>query len=229
MDRDELSKFAHDRLFPSLRDPNYLVLRSRRLTFAPYLRTLPDNLTVLDVGGRYQPYRPLLEGKISKYVGLDVQQTEFVDVVATGEHIPFRNETFNLVIATAVFEYFRDPQQAASEVYRVLKPGGSLLVSVAAVAPRFVNEERWRYLPLGLKTVFGSFSRLNITPEVLSLGGFCRLINLGMHDFLKLKLLKSIYEVTACPIVNTLGVLLEKARLTSNDYWAGNYDVIAVK
>jgi len=142
------------------------VPRSRRLIFTPYVQKLPGNLTVLDVGGRYQPYRPLLDGKIDKYLALDVDRTEFVTVVGTGENIPFQNETFDLVIATGVFEYFRQPYDAANEVYRVLKPGGSLLVSVAAAAPRFVDEERWRYLPLGLRSLFSQFSQVTITPEV---------------------------------------------------------------
>ena len=229
MNRDDLFRIANARLFPSLRDPNYLVLRSRRLRFEEYLRSLGSNLVVLDVGGRYQPYRPLLEGRISKYIGLDVQQTELVDIVASGEHIPFRDNTFDLVIASQVFEYFRDPSQAAREIHRVLRSGGSVLVSVAAVAPRFVDEERWRYLPLGLKTIFTPFSEVSITPEVLSLGGFCRLINLGLHNFLKFRPLKTAYEVSACPVLNLLGTFLEKARFTLNDYWSANYDVVAIK
>ena len=229
MNRDDLFRTANARLFPSLKDPNYLVLRSRRLRFASYVRGLPNHLTVLDVGGRYQPYRPLLDGKVSNYFGLDVQRTELVDVVASGEHIPFRDETFDLVIVTQVFEYFGDPHRAANELRRVLKPGGSVVASVAALAPRFVDEERWRYLPLGIKTIFAPFSNVSITPELLSLGSFCRLINLGLHDFLKSRVLKAVYEWTACPIFNGLGVLLEKAHLTSNDFWAANYDIVAVK
>lgn len=229
MDRESLVRTAHARLYPSLSNPNYLVLRARRRIFARYIHKLPDDLVVLDVGGRYQPYRPLLTGKICKYLALDVQRTQFVDVLGSGEAIPFRDNAFDLVIATQVFEYFQRPEQAAKEIHRVLKPGGSFLASFAAVAPRFVDEERWRYLPLGLKALFSSFSQLQILPEVSSLGGFCRLMNLGIHDFLKLRALKRIYEWSLCPGFNLLGLGLEKARLSSNDMWAGNYDVIAVK
>lgn len=229
MTREELLKVAHARLYPSLTNPNYLVLRSRRLILAPYLQGLPGKLTVLDVGGRYQPYRPLLNGKINKYVALDVDRTELVSVVGSGENIPFQDELFDLVIATGVFEYFQRPHEAAKDVYRVLKPGGSLLVSVGAAVPRFVDEERWRFLPLGLRGVFSAFAQVRIIPEVYSLGGFCRLVNLGFHDFLKLRPLKFAYEVSVCPLLNLLGLFLEKAHLTSNDKWAGNYTVIAVK
>jgi SAM-dependent methyltransferase len=229
MSTDEARRVAGARLYPSLTNPNYLVLRSRRLLFAAYMKGLPRKLTVLDVGARYQPYRPLLDGKIRKYFGLDVQLTELIDVLATGEHLPFRDETFDLVIATCVFEYFSEPQRAAKEIHRVLRTGGSLLASFNAAVPRFVDEERWRYLPLGLKTLLASFATLHITPEVRSLGGLCRLINIGLHDLLKLPMLKFLYRMTVCPAVNLLGLTLEKASLTRNDRWAGNYNVIAVK
>ena len=225
----ELLNIAHARLYPSLRNPNYLVLRSRRLIFESYIRMLPNKLVILDIGGRIQPYRSLLEGKIAKYVALDVQEIGFVTVVGSGDQIPFRDGMFDLVIATEVFPYIRHPDQAAVEIHRVLKPGGSALVSVAAVAPRFGDEEYWRFLPRGLHALFTAFSQATITPEVSSVGGFCRLLNLGFHDFLKLQTLKAIYEWTACPVINLPGLALERARLTSNDQWTGNYNVIAVK
>jgi SAM-dependent methyltransferase len=229
MNREELIKTAQARLYPSLTNPNYLVLRARREILAPYFQRLPDNLSVLDVGGRYQPYRPLLLRKVKKYLALDVDRTEFVSVVGSGQHLPFLGEAFDLVIATGVFEYFEDPQQAARDLLRILKPGGSLIASVGAVVPRFVDQERWRYLPLGLKTIFCEFSQLTIVPEVSSLGGFCRLINLGFHDFLKLSPLKSAYRISVCPVLNLLGFWLEHAHLTSNDKWTGNYTIIALK
>ena len=229
MNREELLRVAHSRLYPALTNPNYLVLRSRRLILAPLLEKLPDSLSVLDVGGRYQPYRPLLGTKSCKYYALDLERTELVDVVGSGENIPFMDESFDLVIATTVFDYFPRPHEAAKEVFRVLRPGGMLLASVGAVVPRFGEEEYWRYLPRGLRFLFAPFSRVTITPEVYSLGGLCRLLNLALHDLSKPRLLKYVYSRTLCPILNLLGVCLEKAHLTRNDRWAGNYTVAAQK
>jgi SAM-dependent methyltransferase len=141
--RDSLLRMGNDRLYPSLTNPNYLVLRARRKIFRNWLQSLNrQNLTILDVGGRYQPYRPLFEERIGLYAALDVLKTELVDVVGSGELLPFAAETFDLVIATQVFEYFPEPCRAAEQMHSVLKPGGMLLMSVAAVAPRFVDEER---------------------------------------------------------------------------------------
>src|SRR5258705_13687124 len=124
MNEEELLSIARSRLYPSLTNPNYLVLRSRRLIFEQWLRRFDGNLAVLDIGGRYQPYRPLLQGKIEKYVALDVLKTDLVDVVGSGEDLPFQEQSFDLVIATGVFEYFYKPHEAAQNIHRVLRPGG---------------------------------------------------------------------------------------------------------
>jgi SAM-dependent methyltransferase len=51
-------------------------------------------------------------------------------VQADGEALPFRGGAFDWVFLTEVLEHLVDPAQALHEVRRVLRPGGSLLVSV---------------------------------------------------------------------------------------------------
>ncbi len=48
--------------------------------------------------------------------------------VATGEALPFDNESFDAILSFDVFEHVQDVQQALEECYRVLKPGGKLFV-----------------------------------------------------------------------------------------------------
>src|SRR5580698_1592517 len=155
---EALSKIAHRRLYPPLSDPGYLALRSRRLIFSAWARQFQNkHLTVLDVGGRYQPYRPLFDGCIERYYGVDRIKTECVKVVADGEALPFAPGTFDLIIATQVFEYFRNPAQAAQGMHAALKPGGVLLASFAACTPRFAEEELWRFTPSGLSLMLAPF------------------------------------------------------------------------
>src|SRR5215475_6866431 len=152
--RKELLKIAHRRLYPSLTNPSYLVLRSRRKILTQWVDQLPAvPLDVLDLGGRYQPYRPLLGQRAGRYVAYDIMGSALVDVVGMGQQLPFRAEAFDLVIATSVFEYFPEPRVTAEEVLRVLRPGGHLIMSVASLYPRVVDAEHWRYLPSGLKFV----------------------------------------------------------------------------
>jgi SAM-dependent methyltransferase len=226
----ELLKIAHSRLHPSITNPNYLVLRRRRLIFSRWMESIPgQQLVVLDIGGRYQPYRPLLEHRLQRYFALDVLSTLLVDVVGTGDQLPFKADTFDVVIATGVFEYFPEPHVAAAEIHRILKPGGCLMMSVAAVCPRAVDEEHWHYLPAGLKFVLAAFSRIEIVPEVTSLGGAVRLNAAAVSIFAKYEFIRQILHHTVVPALNLLGLGLEGAGLSSNDQVTGNYSALAQK
>src|ERR1700722_4836691 len=209
--REELQNLARRRLHPSLTNPNYLVLRGRARLITKWLKQISgEDLRVLDIGGRYQPYRPLLQSRVRQYVALDVIATKLVDAVGKGEQLPFRCNTFDLVIATGVFEYFPRPHVAAEQVYDVLKPGGVLLMSVGAVSPRFVDAEHWRSMRAGLRSVLSPFSEVEIVPEVFSLGGFCRLINAGLNIFARYEFVRRSFAVTIFPLANIAGLGLEK-------------------
>ena len=116
------------------RNPNWLVLRQRRAIFESGIGRLPEeNICVLDVGGRLQPYRELLGTRIGRYVAVDLEFTPLVSAVASGEALPFRDEQFDLVICTQVLEYFAEPQRAARELWRVLRKDGFAFVSAPAI------------------------------------------------------------------------------------------------
>ena len=98
---EELRKLAQDRLRPSITNPNYLVLRKRAQLITTWMEQIPGkDLRVLDMGGRYQPYRPLIQARVRQYVAIDVVPTLLVDVAAEGEQLPLRPGIFDVAIAT---------------------------------------------------------------------------------------------------------------------------------
>lgn len=227
MEANELARTAERRLNPPLTDPNYLVLRARRRIFEAWLSELGDGVLVLDVGGRYQPYRPLVKNP-GRYVAVDVQKTPLVDVVGDGQRLPFAPAAFDLVISTQVFDCFADPRRGAVEVLRVLKPGGVFIMSVPAFAPRFADIEQWRFMPTGIRSTLSGFTEIEIVPEVSSLGGLVRSCNLGAHALLgKSRALQAVYEWTICPVLNLAGRALEAMKLTRSDQFTANYSVRA--
>jgi len=226
----ELLKIADARLYPSITHTSYLVLRRRRLIFSKWLEGIPgDRLAVLDVGGRYQPYRPLIQHRVQRYLALDIQRTPLVDVLGKGEELPFRADTFDLVFATQVFELFPEPRVVAAQIHRVLKPGGHLMLSVASMYPRVADEEHWRYLPAGLKFALGPFSKIEIVSEVTSIGGALRLNAAAISIFAKYEFVRQILHHTVVPVLNLVGLVLENAGLSTNDQVAGNYSALAQK
>ena len=87
---EQVQKAGRERLYPSITNPNWLVLRKRRELFRHWLESsLPAGAAVLDIGGRVQPYRALLPG--ARYLALDIRPTPLVDVIASAEQIPFRD------------------------------------------------------------------------------------------------------------------------------------------
>jgi hypothetical protein len=94
---DNFVKMGCGRLSPSIREPDYLVLRARARLLSKWLKDLhTEGLRVLDVGGRIQPYRPLIEDRLDRYVAIDPILEGLVDVVAVGENLPFPNDSFDV-------------------------------------------------------------------------------------------------------------------------------------
>lgn len=57
--------------------------------------------------------------------------------------LPFRDDTFDLVLSQATLEHVTDPQQAVREMTRVLRPGGRLYIEVAFMQP--LHQDPWHY------------------------------------------------------------------------------------
>lgn len=75
-------------------------------------------------------------------VVLDNPTLDAAVVIEIGKPLPYEDERFDLIISRYVFEHIDDPQWAASELLRVLKPGGW----ICAVTPN-----KWGYIALGAR------------------------------------------------------------------------------
>lgn len=68
-------------------------------------------------------------------VALDYETTPNNTVQADALDLPFRADTFELVLSQAVLEHVTDPQRYIDEITRVLEPGGRLYLEVAFLQP----------------------------------------------------------------------------------------------
>jgi SAM-dependent methyltransferase len=226
---EQVQRESRERLHPSLRNPNWLILRRRRQIFEAGLDRLPGSaLCVLDIGGRLQPYRPLLGARAKRYVAVDLQMTPLVNVGAAAEALPFRDGQFDFVICTQVVEYLPDPGLAVAEIKRVLRKGGILFLSAPSVFLRENNKEYWRFLPEGLRHLLREFGTVEVIPEGNSLTGFFRTCNVFLASFFRPRILAPLWQWTLVPFLNVAGGVVERIA-GDNDQFTVNYSVWARK
>ncbi|MDH5307584.1 MAG: class I SAM-dependent methyltransferase [Myxococcales bacterium] len=118
--------------------------RGRRRLVRALIRALetPPSAQVLDVGcGTGANLRLLAEIGFRDVMGMDCSQEAIewcaqkgLPDVARGDlrDLPFPEAHFDLVLATDVLEHIEEEATAISELHRVLRPGGTLLVTVPA-------------------------------------------------------------------------------------------------
>lgn len=106
------------------------------LTRKAYEKSIPQLLkngtkyNILDYGCGVRPYEYLFEGRINKYVGVDVGNNSKADIIIEpGEKLPVNKNEFDIVLSSQVLEHVEDVEQYLKECNRVLKTDGFLLLS----------------------------------------------------------------------------------------------------
>src|SRR3990170_4661655 len=94
----------------------------------------PDHV-VLDAGcGSGRVFQHRLAGRVRRVVGVDVtdepRANANIDGAAKADlrALPFRGETFDLIVMSDVAEHLKAPDPVFRELARVLRPGGRLLL-----------------------------------------------------------------------------------------------------
>lgn len=81
------------------------------------------------------------------YIGLDMRPGKGVDVVAMAAHMPFADAQFDTVVCTEMLEHDPTPWFTFPEMARVLKTGGTLILSTRAwnYPPHDAPADYWRF------------------------------------------------------------------------------------
>ncbi len=166
------------------------------------LLMLPRGLRILDAGAGEAPYKRWCEGQVyvsqdfSQYdgigdgVGLQTGSWDLtrINIVSDIVSIPEPDGSFDVILCTEVLEHVPDPVGAITEFTRLLKPGGTLIVtapfySITHFAPyyfltgfsRYFYEEyltrRNRYEIFEMSPS-GSFFRV-VAQQLLLIPSFC--------------------------------------------------------
>ncbi len=125
--------------------------------------------------------RPLLESYgPAEYVGVDIASGPGVDIVCPVEDIfdKFQPESFDVVVSTEMLEHVRDWRLAISNIKRLCKPGGIILLTTRSQG--FIYHAHpydfWRYQPEDMKKIFADCEiiKLQSDPQLTHAGVFIK-------------------------------------------------------
>lgn len=113
---------------------------------------------LLDLGCGNAPYRPWYESHVNEVVCADHPPvSESTNVGCAADALPFVDSTFDTVLCTQVLEHVARPWVVASEIHRVLRPGGILILSCPQYWPDHETPyDFFRFTEFGLKSLFPS-------------------------------------------------------------------------
>jgi len=131
-----------------------------------FIQKHKNNELTLDIGCSNSPYIKYFPNRI----GLDIQNGPNVDIVADVYELPFEDEKFDNILCTEVLEHLHSPHLAISEMKRVLKQGGKLILSTRFIFPLHdVPNDYYRYTKYGLKYLFKDWQIIELKEEANTL------------------------------------------------------------
>jgi SAM-dependent methyltransferase len=155
-----------DKRNPRRDSPTYAV----RAPLARWIRSQAGTargLRVLDVGAGTKPYAPWFPSA-QAYVGVDVVETPYADLVGPVEELPVEDASFDLVLCLQVLEHARNPARAVAELRRVTAAGGRVLAATHGVQVYHPSpEDLWRWTHAGLERLFrdnGEWASVTVEP-----------------------------------------------------------------
>lgn len=154
MSREKLSRISDWHV--KSKDPHYIhyyfLIRDIKEAIANYAKG-----NFLDLGCGNKPYESLYKPFTTTQTGCDVVQSDDnrVDVLCPVTDLKFENNQFDTVLCTQVLEHVFEHDRMMKEAFRVLKPGGHIILTVPFAWE--LHEEPYdffRYTKHALKELF---------------------------------------------------------------------------
>lgn len=130
-----------------------LLILLDRLKYLVESDLLPGGEKLLDYGCGNKPYQDLFSKKFSQHVGADFPGNNDADILIDQNGlVTCEAASFDCVLSSQVLEHVTSPQNYLREANRVLKPGGSLILSTHGIWPYHPDPtDFWRWTPDGLR------------------------------------------------------------------------------
>lgn len=156
-------------LHSNRRANNWLVYEINHKFFKRYSNLIGE--TIYDLGCGEMPYKDFFLQFAKNYVGVDWSSTLHklnADIIADlNQKLPIDAEVADTVVSISVLEHLCEPQTMIDEAWRILKPGGKMILQVPW--QWWVHEapyDFFRYTPFGLIYLFekAGFKEIEVEP-----------------------------------------------------------------
>lgn len=197
---------------PGYDPPGYKPRRhSCYLTYHTLIGDLEQQLAtlqgrVIDVGCGVQPYRRFLGPGVTEHVGVDrLGAFAQPDLEGDALNLPVPDASFDAALSTQVLEHVPEPALALKELARVLRPGGTLVLTCPGTWPHHEQPyDYFRYTRFGLEHLLEQAGFVVV--ELKPLGGIWATIGQMICLEVTRWPLRSIWV----PLVNSLAAALDK-------------------
>ena len=192
--------------------------------------------SLLDFGCGTKAYEHLFE--VEKYIGIDLETndghdlpSDKIDFFYDGKKLPFKNDTFDSVFSSEVFEHVFNLKDILLEINRVHKKNGLILVTMPFVWHEHeMPNDFGRYTSSGINNILKN-SNYEIIKHVKSPSFFLstvQLFNSYIHNHLlpKNNLLRFILAPLFVFPINLVGLILN-IFLPKNDELYINHTILA--
>ena len=170
---------------------------------------------LIDIGCRNKPYKALTKPVVDEHIGIDHSESlhdlKYVNIIADAYDTTEPDTSCDTILSTSVLEHLERPEEAISEMYRIVKTGGHIILT----CPLFwhIHEEPrdfFRYTKYGLRYMFEKvgFEIVEIRP----LSGF--VVTFAQEFVYYLNLFKRNRMLTY--IINILQWIIQKAAYSLN-------------
>ena len=184
----------------------------------------------LDVGCGKKPYENLFNS--NEYIGLEYDTPENrrlkrADFFYDGVSFPFENDEFDSVVCNQVLEHVFTPDQFVSEIHRVLKDQGALLLTVPFIWDEHEQPFDYaRYSSFGLKSLLNrnGFDVIEQRKTLTDARVIFQLINAYLYKITvtKNRYINLITTILLMSLINIMGVLISKVLPFNQDFYLDN-------
>lgn len=150
-----------------------------RITLDRFIAAHASTSRTLDLGAQNGPYAALFPNRLA----LDIKPGRGVQVLGDAQALGIGSCTFDAILCTEVLEHLPEPQRAIDEMFRVLRPGGALILTTRFLFPiHDAPHDYFRYTKYGLRYLLRRFEIVELNEETDAVGTLAVLTQrLGMQ------------------------------------------------